>query len=111
MQLAKGSAGAPPAAFGASPDASSRMAQAEQSAPSTFDASGGAPLAAGGAPALPFSRTDIDAPTESIRPYTPSSSRTICTPATMFASLRFAAQRAVWLSPQSGANARRSAGA
>ncbi len=44
----KGSAGAPP-------DAPSRVALAEWFAPSTFNASGGAPLAAGGAPALSFS--------------------------------------------------------
>src|SRR5437667_2715773 len=42
---------------------------------------------------------------------TPSSSRTIRTPETRFASLARAAQRAVWLRPQSGANDRRSGGA
>ena len=40
-----------------------------------------------------------------------SSSRTIRTPATRFASFRFAAQRAVWLSPQSVEKASRSGGA
>ena len=42
---------------------------------------------------------------------TPSSRRTTCTPATMFFSFCLAAQRAVWLRPQSGAKASRSAGA
>src|SRR5215467_2574573 len=41
----------------------------------------------------------------------PSSLRTIDTPLTMFASFSLAAQRAVWLSPQSGANESFSAGA
>ena len=50
----KGSAGAPPAAFGASPDASSEDALAAGLAPPVLGASGGAPLAAGGAPALPI---------------------------------------------------------
>ena len=40
-----------------------------------------------------------------------SSSRTIRTPATRFSSFRFAAQRAVWLRPQSVENASRSGGA
>jgi hypothetical protein len=42
---------------------------------------------------------------------TPTSSRTIATPRTRFASFSRAAQRAVWLSPQSGANDSRSGGA
>src|SRR5439155_12642733 len=41
----------------------------------------------------------------------PSSLRTIETPLTMFASFCRAAQRAVWLRPQSGANESFSAGA
>ena len=41
----------------------------------------------------------------------PSSLRTIATPLTMLASFCRAAQRAVWLRPQSGAKERRSAGA
>src|SRR5437773_3881411 len=41
----------------------------------------------------------------------PSSSRAIRTPATRFASLERATQRAVWLRPQSGANDSRSGGA
>ena len=41
----------------------------------------------------------------------PSSLRTRSTPATMFFNFCFAAQRAVWLKPQSGVNDSRSAGA
>src|ERR1700740_3425378 len=41
----------------------------------------------------------------------PISWRTSFTPSTIDLSFRREAQRAVWLSPQSGANARRSAGA
>src|SRR6266852_7758779 len=41
----------------------------------------------------------------------PSSFRTIATPHTRFANFCRAAQRAVWLSPQSGAKERASAGA
>ena len=41
----------------------------------------------------------------------PSSLRTIATPSTMFCSFSLAAQRAVWLRPQSGAKDSRSAGA
>ena len=43
--------------------------------------------------------------------YKPSSLRTNFAPATMFFSFTFAAQRAVWLSPQSGGKESRSAGA
>ncbi len=54
VRVQKGSAGAPPAAFGAPPDASAGNALADSCASSTLDAGGGAPLAAGGVPALPF---------------------------------------------------------
>ena len=43
--------------------------------------------------------------------FNPASPRTFFTPATMFLNFSRAAHRAVWLSPQSGANDNRSAGA
>lgn len=59
-----------------------------------------------------LNRWPCDAPARGApRQASPSSFRTCRTPSHIAASLRFAAQRAVWLRPQSGAKTRRSAGA
>jgi len=67
-----------------------------------------APGSAGLRPACDCSRRDAGAPGCTHKPH---SFFTCRIPVTRFCSLGCAAQRAVWLRPQSGANTRRSAGA
>ena len=80
-RVASGSAGAPPAVSGASPETPDVARLAQSDMPSTKeptrtpDASGEAPDAAGGAPALPIRHRETDAPRESARNHTPEAQR------------------------------------
>ncbi len=80
-RVASGSAGAPPAVSGASPETPDVARLAQSDMPSTKertrtpDASGEAPDAAGGAPALPIRHRATDAPRESARNHAPEALR------------------------------------
>ncbi len=80
-RVASGSAGAPPAVSGASPETPDVARLAQSDMPSTKertrtpDASGEAPDAAGGAPALPIRHRETDAPRESARNHAPEAQR------------------------------------
>ena len=80
-RVASGSAGAPPAVSGASPETPDVARLAQSDMPSTKeptrtpDASGEAPDAAGGAPALPIRHRETDAPRESATNPAPEAQR------------------------------------